>query len=327
MIYFFSGLLACVQESSTPSNRNSRQPAQQNTDSGDGRSQTDSGNGFSDGTTDGFLDDDDSGSGTDDPGLDPTTGTSGERKSEPGPPNPDGDPSEVIYLTGGLGSYLSPLQNEPKEDVEYSCPGDSFLIGEKSEWDRGEDSGDRTYQFRCQFLTDGQGLPIRKTKCSLSDPISDGVIDFSCPVGKYLAGQVSSYNEETKNRTYQYECCEARSEQNGEKLSPNIGTSQITGETLEMCTTDKDRVPAQLQSHPIFTSQVNVDVNNRMGSLDYDCSAAAILPQGGMRINLETEDIPYAILNRVKSTFYPDAQDRRHSFYCCQLQVGGSEDN
>ncbi|MFK7825441.1 MAG: hypothetical protein AB8G05_14910 [Oligoflexales bacterium] len=318
IICYFSGLLACVQES-TPTKQNPSRPPIQQPSGSDSEGDDGSGDSFSDGF---FTDAIDTG-GTDSEGdgTDPEspTGTSGTGKtSAGGPPIPNGDPNQVIYLKGSIGSYLSPMQNNPKGAVSYHCPGDSFLAGEKSEWNNDDNNRDRTYQFRCQFLTDGQGVLIRKSECSLSDPISDTVLDYSCPDDKYLAGQVSSYNEQSKDRVFQYECCEARSEQSGEKLTSNFETLQ-TGQELEMCASNEAEIPAATGAFPGF--KPNIEVNKRMSELDYNCTGAGLLPLGGLVVNFEVLPIPNAILKRVKSTFYPDVQDRRHSFYCCQLKV------
>ena len=310
-------LFACVQESEAPSEQDSRGPGQTTGEEqgGGGDGLFDDGDGSSSGG--GFgTDSDDTSSG----------GGSGSNSSEGGggPPVPNGDPSQVKYIGGSIGAYLSPIQNVPKGAVDFRCPGDSFLVGEKSTWDQEEKSKDRIYQYRCQFIADGQGVPIRKSNCELSDPITDNVLEYSCPNGKYLAGQVSTFDDQKKDREYKYECCEARSRQSGKQLVHNIETLE-TGEPLEMCTTDEVRIPELLKPIPDYSKLVNAQVNDRMGDLDYNCTDAALLPLGGLEVNFQIVPIPDAILSRVKSTFYPEAQDRRHSFYCCQLKVGSGD--
>ena len=316
IILVYGGIFACIQETTAPPEQYSRRPIPQ--------APSTEGQGKQGNEQEGLFEGDDDNQYTSPGGLgnEPSVGGTG-GGSNGGPPIPDGDMNQVKYMSGSFGSYLSPIQNLPRGQVDFRCPGDSFLVGEKSEWDSEEGSKDRIYQYRCQFLTDGQGVPIRKSSCSLSENITDTVLDFSCPAGKYLAGQVSSFNTQSGDRQYKFECCEARSEQNGKKLAPNVETLQ-TGEPLEMCTTDEDRIPQQLKSLPDYSKLVNIDVNDRMGELDYNCSDAALLPLGGLEVNFQIIPIPDAILTRVKSTFYPDVQDRRHSFYCCQLQLGGS---
>lgn len=235
-----------------------------------------------------------------------------------GPPVPDGDPDLVQYSQVHP-AFVSAIRNDFKNNVAFSCPGDSVLYGESSVFDVQGASKDRQYGFQCQFMEDGQGVPLRKASCSWSEEQKGKNIDFSCPQGKFLAGQRSSYNAQAKDRKYQYQCCELRNIE-GKKAGVSTGMME-DGSSITMCSNDEQRVPTQLQDLESFQQLVNIDVNDRLQPVSYNCANAALLPLGGLTVNLEVIPIENAVLHQVKSRLLPESFDRRHSFYCCQLTI------
>lgn len=321
-----SGFLACIQESNGPAEQSSRRPVQGTTGSGSG---TETGTQPGAGTGSSTFPFPSASAGGDGLGTETgdDSGTGTESGENGGLPIPDGDPTQVIYLSGSIGSYFSPVQNDPEGEVDFICPGDSFLSGENSKWDFDTGSQDRTHRFRCRFLTDGQGVPIRKSNCSVSDPINDATLDYSCSDGKFLSGVTSTFNQQTKDRSYEFECCEARSQQENTLLTPNKEILEEGGDAIEMCHNAETSVIRPDPSNP-DPSLVNVEVNSVLSEADFNCSGAALQPfGGGLVIDYTTVPLEHAILKRVRSSLKLDNQDRRYSFYCCQLQVGSSADD
>lgn len=236
-----------------------------------------------------------------------------------GPPNPKGDPLQVLYHQEAKWLYLSEVQNSFTQPVDFSCPGDAILVGEKSSFDNKENTADRKYQFYCQFMTDGQGVGLRKTNCELSNIFKGEDIAYTCPAGKFMSGQKSWYRSDSKDREYQYECCELLT-QSEKKIGVNFQESE-EGASKELCSSDELKVPTQLKNIPNFAAMVNVDVNDRFEEVNYSCAGAAVLPLGGLSVNFEPLPLENAVLRRVKSHLNSDNHDRSHSFYCCQLKV------
>lgn len=269
------------------------------------------------------------GAGTDDSASDPSggipgglegllggQGAGGQQESSMG----GGDPNAVMYQPKkSYGFYLSEHQNDPEQDVNFSCPGDSFLSGEFSKFDR--DKSDRSHKFMCQFLTDGSGQPIRKANCSLSQVITNNNLDYTCPNDTFMSGQVSKFRGGSQPRSYQFECCEMRNA-SGAKLT--IATEQTeSGETKELCTSEKTAVRAQYRVLQQYQPMINMNVNERNGDVNYSCENAAVMQLGGLTVNHEPLPIQNAILRQVKINYDSTgtSKDSQYSYYCCALKV------
>lgn len=229
---------------------------------------------------------------------------------------PVGDPDEIKYVDN-LGSlYLTYKQNKFAEDVAFSCPGDSFMLGEKSTFDKDGETKDRIYQFKCGFLQDGTSRPLRKKSCEWSNRTKvKKDVDFKCPDGKFMAGQKSYYVLAEKDREYQYECCQLVNESDDEAVITKV--KQNDGTDFTVCSNEEQRVPPQFKNWPDFTPYIHVDVNERIEDFSYSCEKTGILPLGGLSVNFEMIPVENAILNQVRTHFNGQSFDRRHSFYCC----------
>ena len=231
-----------------------------------------------------------------------------------------GDPNAIMYQPKkSYGFYLSEHQNDPEQDVNFSCPGDSFLSGEFSKFDR--DKSDRSHKFMCQFFMDGSGQPVRKANCSLSQVITNNNLDYTCPDDTFMSGQVSKFRGGSQPRSYQFECCEMRNA-SGTKLT--VATEQSeSGDTKELCTSEKTAVRAQYRVLQQYQPMINMNVNERNGDVNYSCENAAVMQLGGLTVNHEPTPLPNTVLRQVKINYDSTgtSKDSQYSFYCCALQT------
>lgn len=160
-----------------------------------------------------------------------TTGTSG---TQTGTGTAAADPATMQWAPNSPDMFVSFQLYEAKKNYlnqssiaagkdptsnydTYECPGDSFLTGLRGAWD--PDNKDRIMQAGCRFFADGLGKPVKKQNCSIINGINAGQAndDISCPAAKFFAGFTAIYDQSKSDRSYNFECCEAVTE-DGKKL-------------------------------------------------------------------------------------------------------------
>lgn len=228
-----------------------------------------------------------------------------------------GDPLAVEYQPkSAYGFYLSEQQNSPGQNLRFSCPGDSFMTGISSAYDK-EHQG-RSYRFMCQFFTDGTGMPMRKANCNVqSASVVQNTLDYACPDGTFMSGQSQSSRENMLG-DYQFECCEMRTHQDKQVFVPRQDESETEGENPLLCSSQKMAIPPQYRSFPQYQPLINQNINERHADFAYSCENAAILRPGGLTVNYQPEMIPHAVLRQISIDFRES--DTFFSLYCCGLK-------
>jgi hypothetical protein len=99
--------------------------------------------------------------------------------------------------------------------VNFSCPADQFLAGEKSAVVLHQQ--DRTHAYSCCSLATNaaaSSLPLKKKACNWSTWLNGygGQVSYSCPAGTLMGGIRSEVVQHPRHkkiidRRYQYECC------------------------------------------------------------------------------------------------------------------------
>ena len=234
---------------------------------------------------------------------------SGLAGGDPGDGGGGGSPDEISYLTGRKAPYTSGKLNLAGEslvreklnrsDGFFHCPGDSFLIGLNAMFEPEEE--DREFRAVCQFFQTGDGRPVKKVGCKTTSKAYNRPAqvnaNFSCSEGSYLAGIKGSFDDKTKDRLMQFECCEMKT-----WTGRGVSYAKVEKGSLGFSTC-YERINVDLaQAVPDFAQFVNDEVNEIRQELTFQC-------QQNM------------MLHSVKSIFISGHQDRRYSFRCCELQV------
>lgn len=251
-------------------------------------------------------------------------------------PKLDIEPFYSFALNEPQKNYLAP-DLQPKL---FHCPGDSFLVGERSVFK----DNDRMPQYACEFFEDEGGNAIRKSNCETRDEkiTGDGSTAFKCEGDKLLAGVKSRYDMPSLDRKYAYECCDAKTHDGKSVVFMTVGADSDRKTVCEKRYQKEDFKNIGFYASYYSSQAATVGVNGQGPSgeklpIDFQCSGMSPKSKltGGVNLDLEssqieelskakllTEDINHAsILRELSSNYFNDTHDRIYTYSCCFLTV------
>ncbi len=97
--------------------------------------------------------------------------------------------------------------NDFDADVNFTCPGDTFMTNEHSYHSNTYE--DRRYRYQCCQLQKPDTTFVQKKNCEWSglQNVFRWPVDFRCEDGKTLTGVKSTHNNSHEDRMYRFQCC------------------------------------------------------------------------------------------------------------------------
>lgn len=227
---------------------------------------------------------------------------------------------------------------------EYMCPGYSFLVGSRSVYKKKGDKkrvdptwyhipsydkknildnvvdSDRMFHQYCQFFEDGSGDIVKRYSCTgFKQAVKAGTTNmgpegngFKCPLGRIMAGHMTLWDAEKKDRSHYFNCCRARRLSDGKRISFIMQEKEIK---IEDNKTLKKTAPAaceQQQRGKFQGIAAAIDPNTDYGNVDFKCASpdTALYKVGGRFVS-RGDDVKDKV------------NDRVFNYQCCKIGVEG----